>query len=167
MFKSHIIRAAIENFLVAVLAYILGYEFSILIHQGTAEIGGLWSVISGVFVMSEKEILTFKSARMRIRASFVGCLLAGVYLYFFSFGVIGFAVTIALGVFLCHVLGIPDHIKTTSITISVVVIISVVVTDIGPVMNAGLRFVESVIGSLSAVLVAAVGISVFKLKKKE
>ncbi|MGB2691903.1 MAG: FUSC family protein [Thermodesulfobacteriota bacterium] len=166
MFKSHIFRSVVENFIVAVVAYFLGYYFTAMFHVGTAEVGGLWSVISGVFVMSEKESLTIRSARMRIKASFLGCLIAGLYLYFFSFSVLGFAIAIALGVFVCHALRIPDHIKTTSITISVVVIISAVVQDIGPVANAGLRFGESVIGSLVAVGVGLLGMYVFKVNKK-
>ena len=167
MLKSHITRAVIENFLVAAIAYVLGYYFTVIFHVGTAEVGGLWSVISGVFVMSDRESLTISASRMRIKASFLGCLIAGAYLYFFTFSVIGFAIAIALGVFVCHILRIPDHIKTTSITISVVVIISAIVTDIGPVENAALRFAESVIGSLTALGVGLAGIYVFRLKKEE
>ena len=167
MFKSHVFRAVIENFIVAALAYLLGYYFTSMFHVGTAEVGGLWSVISGVFVMSEKESLTIKSARMRIKASFIGCVVAGAYLYFFSFSVVGFAISIAIGVFICHIFRIPDHIKTASITISVVVIISVIVQDICPVANAALRFAESVIGSLTAVAVGLGGMYVFKLKNTQ
>lgn len=167
MFKSQIFRAVVENFIVAVIAYILGYYFTAMFHWGTAEIGGLWAVISGVFVMSDRESLTAKTARMRIRASFIGCLVGGVYLYFFPFEVVGFAVCIAIGVFLCHIFRIPDHIKTTSITIAVVMIVSVIVTDIGPVENAALRFAESVIGSLTALAVAIAGVYIFRLKKTE
>jgi len=167
MFKSQIFRAVVENFIVAVIAYFLGYHFTAMFHLGTAEIGGLWSVLSGVFVMSDKEMLTFKSARLRVRASFIGCLIAGIYLYFFSFAVVGFAICIAIGVLLCRILRIPDHIKTTNITISVVVIVSVVNHNIDPVMNAALRFAESVIGSLVAVVVALAGIYIYHLKKSE
>ncbi|MCK5392020.1 MAG: FUSC family protein [Deltaproteobacteria bacterium] len=167
MFKSHIFRAVVENFIVAVVAYLLGYYFTAMFHLGTAEVGGLWAVISGVFVMADKESLTFNSARMRVRASFLGCLVSGVYLYFFPFTVVGFAICIAIGVFLCHISRIPDHIKTISITISVVIIISVVNHSIGPVANAGLRFAESVIGSLVAVAVALAGIYIYRLKKSE
>ena len=167
MFKSHIFRAVVENFIVAVVAYLLGYYFTAMFHLGTAEVGGLWAVISGVFVMADKESLTFNSARMRVRASFLGCLVSGVYLYFFPFTVVGFAICIAIGVFLCHISRIPDHIKTISITISVVIIISVVNDSIGPVANAGLRFAESVIGSLVAVAVALAGIYIYRLKKSE
>lgn len=167
MLKSHIIRAVIENFIVAVIAYLLGYYFTSLFHVDTAEVGGLWSVISGVFVMSEKESLTIKSAKMRIKASFLGCLIAGAYLYFFSFSVVGFALSIALGVLICHILRIPNHIKTTSITIAVVVIISAIVKDIGPLENAGLRFAESVIGSLVAVGVGYTAMILFKLRKSD
>jgi len=167
MFKSHIFRAVVENFIVAIGAYLLGYNFTAMFHLGTAEVGGLWAVISGVFVMADKESLTFNSARMRVRASFLGCLVAGVYLYFFPFSVVGFAICIAIGVLLCHLFRIPDHIKTTSITISVVIIISVVNQNIGPVANAALRFAESVIGSLVALAVAVAGLYIFRLKKPE
>jgi len=165
MFKSHIFRAVVENFIVAVIAYLLGYYFTSMFHWGTAEIGGLWAVISGVFVMSDRESLTAKTAQMRIRASFIGCLVSGIYLYFFPFEVVGFAVCIAIGVFLCHVFRISDHIKTTSITISVVMIVSVIVSDIGPIENATLRFVESVIGSLAALTIAISAMYIFRLKK--
>lgn len=167
MLKSTIFRAVVENFIVAVVAYLLGYYFTAMFHLGTAEIGGLWSVISGVFVMADKESLTFKSARMRIRASIIGCLVSGVYLYFFTFAVVGFAICIAIGVFLCHILRIQDHVRTTSITISVVMIVSVVNNDISPIMNAALRFAESVIGALVAVAVALVSIYIYSLKKSE
>ena len=167
MFKSYIFRAVLENFIVAAIAYLLGYYFTAMFHVGTAEVGGLWSVISGVFVMSEKESLTVRSARMRIKASFIGCLIAGLYLYLFSFSVVGFAIAIAIGVFICHIFRIPDHIKTTSITICVVIIISLIVTDIGPIANAALRFAESVIGSLTAVGVGLAAMYIFKLNKSE
>lgn len=167
MFKSHIFRSVIENFIVAVVAYLLGYYFTSMFHVGTAEVGGLWSVISGVFVMSEKESLTIRSARMRIKASLIGCLIAGLYLYYFSFSVVGFAAAIALGVFVCHVLRIPDHIKTASITIAVVVIISAIVQNVGPIENAGLRFAESVIGSLVAVAVGYTAMIIFRLDRSK
>ena len=167
MFKSHIFRAVVENFIVAVLAYLLGYYFTAMFHLGTAEVGGLWAVISGVFVLADKESLTFKSAKMRIRASFIGCFIAGVYLYFFPFTVVGFAICIALGVLCCHLFRIPDHIKTIGITISVMIIISVVNHNIGPVANTALRFAEAVIGSLTGLAVAVAGVYIFSLNKSE
>lgn len=166
MFKSHITRAVIESFIVAAIAYVLGYYFTSMFHLGSAEVGALWAVISGVFVMSEGEAQTFKSARMRIKASFIGCVIAGAYLYFLPFSVLTFALAIALGVLICHIFRIPDHIKTTSITISVVVIISLL-EDIGPFANASLRFFESVIGSLSAMAIGVAAIYIFKLKKED
>jgi len=167
MLKSHIFRSVIENFIVAVTAYLLGYYFTVYFDLGSAKVGALWAVISGVFVMSSKETLTVHSARLRIRASFIGCLIAGVYLYFFSFAILTFAICIAMGVLLCHVFRIPDHITSTSITISVVVIIYMIGDDIGPIENAVLRFAESVIGSLTAMVVGLVFMYLFKLKNTE
>ena len=46
-------------------------------------------------------------------------------------------------------------------------IVSVVNNDISPIMNAVLRFAESVIGALVAVAVALTGIYIYSLKKSE
>ena len=59
----------------------------------------------------------------------------------------------------------PAHIKLTEITIAVVMIVSVITSDIDPVMNAALRFMESIIGALVAVTVAMAVSYVYVLKK--
>ena len=159
-------RALVQNFIVAIVAYLLGYQFTATIHLGTAEIGGMWSVISGVFVMADSQSHAIKTAMSRIRSSLVGCLISGVYLYFFSFSMLGFASCIVIGVLLCHLLRVPEDIKTVSITICVVIIVSVIIDNINPAMNASLRFVESVIGSLVAMVVAAVGLYITHIMTK-
>lgn len=147
-------RAIINNTVIAFVAFIAGYNFTALFHEGTSQEGGLWSVVSAVMVMEAKWSETSHSAKFRIVGSFIGAAISGVYLYFYHFSAIGLAICIGAGVLICHLLGITKFIKLTSITISVVMIISVINNDIEPFMNAALRFAESVIGTAVAVMVA-------------
>ena len=112
-----------------------------------------------------ERIPNFKICQNKNKSIIYRLLYCGCVSIFHPFSVVGFAVSIALGVFVCHVFRISDHIKTTSITISVVVIIPAVVKDICPIENAGLRFAESVIGSLVTVTVGYIAMIVFKLGK--
>ena len=150
------LRAIINNFVIAVIAYVAGYEFTSLFHVNTAVIGGLWAVISGVVVIESKRADTWESGKFRVIGSFIGALISGLYLYYFSFSAIGFAFCIAAGVLVCHLLGLAKYMKLTSITISVVMIVSLVDKDLDPFLNAALRFAESVIGTAVAVTVAYV-----------
>ena len=155
----------IENIIIAISAYLLGFYFTSLFHIGTSEIGGLWSVISGLVVIQGRSTETLKSAKLRIIGSCIGALVSGTYLYFFPFTVTGFAICIGVGAFICYLLRMPAHIKLTGITISVIMIVSIITHDIDPVMNAALRFMESIIGALVAVVVAMAVSRFYRLKR--
>ena len=103
--------------------------------------------------LPHKHDVAFKSARIRLLGSLIGCLIAGACLYFFRFTIIGFALCIGAGVLICHLFRIEDHLKVTGTTISVVILISLIAHDLPPFMNAALRFAESVFGTAIAALV--------------
>ncbi len=155
----------LENVIIVITAYLLGFHFTSIFNIGTSEIGGLWSVISGLVVIEGRKADTFKSAKLRITGSCIGALVSGTYLYFFPFSVPGFALCIGVGGVICHLIRMPAHIKLTGITIAVVMIVSVITSDIDPVMNAALRFMESIIGALVAVTVAMAVSCAYGLKK--
>ena len=155
----------VENVIIVISAYLLGYYFTSLFHIGTSEIGGLWSVISGLVVIEGRRVDTFKSAKLRIIGSCIGALVSGTYLYFFPFSVAGFALCIGIGGVICHLLRMPAHVKLTGITIAVVMIVSIITHDVDPVMNAALRFMESIIGALVAVSVATGVTFLYECKK--
>ncbi|MGB3730032.1 MAG: FUSC family protein [Thermodesulfobacteriota bacterium] len=154
-----------ENIVIAISAYILGYYFTSFFDIGTSEIGGLWAVISGLVVIEGTRQGTLKSAKLRLIGSCIGALVSGIYLYFLPFSVVGFAVCIGIGAFICYLLRMPSHVKLTGITISVIMIVSIIIHDADPVMNAGLRFMESIIGALVAVSVATCVSFGYGLKK--
>jgi uncharacterized membrane protein YccC len=148
------LSSVIAYIAITIAAYLLGTEFTAMFHQPISEIGGLWSVISGIIVFDDVRTKVLRSAKLRVIGSFIGALVSGVYLYFFPFTVLGFAACIGVGALICHLLRLPDHIKLTGVTISVIIIVSVVTNNLSPIENAALRFAESVIGTLVALIVA-------------
>jgi uncharacterized membrane protein YgaE (UPF0421/DUF939 family) len=144
----------IKNTAVTALAFTSGFYFTTLFHEPTSLVGGLWAVISAIIVLESTHVKTYGSAKSRIIGSLIGAIISGVYLFFFDFTIIGFLITIAIGVLVCLLFKIPNSIKLAGITISVVIIVSTVSEDLHPFTNAGLRFVESAIGTGTAILIA-------------
>lgn len=146
----------IKNVLVVVGAFLGGFYFTRMFHEPTSLVGGLWAVISAIIVLEASHKETYVSAKNRIGGTFIGAIVSGVYLFFFPFTIFGLTVAIATGVLICFLFGQQQSIKLTGITIAVVMIVSTIAKDLHPFINAGLRFVESAIGTGVAVLVALV-----------
>lgn len=147
------LRLGVQNLLISAAAYSCGYFFTASLHLPTAQIGGLWAVISGILVIESTRSQTMASAKRRLIGSLIGAILGGAYLYFVSFSVLGYAICVGLGALICHLLRLPEHIKLTGVTISIIMIVSTVSHDVGPITNAGLRFVESFLGTAVAVVI--------------
>jgi uncharacterized membrane protein YccC len=79
-------------------------------------------------------------------------MLGGFYLYLLPFSPIGMAVSIGLTVLLCQALKVPDHGRLAAITVALIMVISSGNPELSPFANAALRFIESVIGAVIAVL---------------
>ena len=131
---SSTLRSVLIYAAIAVAGYFLGSNFTALFHNSSSVIGGFWSVISGVIVYDDVRINVLRSAKLRSIGSLIG-------------------VCIGAGALICHLLRLPDHVKLTGVTISVVMMVSVTTGNHAPIENAVLRFLESVIGAGVAVAV--------------
>lgn len=154
--KNKVFQTVVKNILVVTAAFLGGFYFTSLFHEPTSLVGGLWATISAIIVLEVSHHETFDSAINRLIGSFIGAVLSGIYLLFFPFSAIGFAATVGVGVLVCFIFKVPQAVKLTGITISVVIIVSTIAKDLHPFTNAGLRFVESAIGTGIAALVAYV-----------
>jgi uncharacterized membrane protein YgaE (UPF0421/DUF939 family) len=156
MFKSKTIIVTLQNIVIVIGAFICGFYFTKSIHEPTSYVGGLWSVISGIIVIESTHTETWHSSKNRILGTLIGAIVSGVYLYLFDFSLLGYAVSIAIGIMVCYVFKAQASIKLTGITISVILIVSTIESELHPFMNAGLRFVESAIGTGIALLTAII-----------
>lgn len=156
MEKKLLLQVFIKNIVIVLGAFLGGFYFTSLFHEPTSLVGGLWATISAIIVLEVSHYRTLVSAKHRLIGSFIGAVLSGIYLLLFPFSVIGYAVTIGIGVLVCFILKVPQAVKLTGITISVIVIVSTITEELHPIKNAGLRFAESAIGAGIAELVAYV-----------
>jgi len=168
MIKSQeILSTTLQSVILVVCSYLCGFYFTMLFHEPTSYVGGLWAAISGIIVIDSTASATLHSARIRIVGSLTGAIVSGFYLYFFNFSIYGYGICIASGVALCYLLRVQNAIKLTGITISVILIVSTVEKELVPVVNAGLRFAESAIGTGIALAVAFTAFYLSKLKSKK
>lgn len=146
------LRIALQIALVALAAYLAGYAFTSLFHGASASIGALWAAISGIVVLQATQRDTWSSAGLRVLGTFIGATISAVYLSLLPFSPIGMAATVFATVLLCHAARIPDHARLASITVVVIMAVASLSPTLNPLQNAGLRFIESCIGTAIAVL---------------
>lgn len=146
-------RIAFQIALVSLVSYAAGFQFTSLFHVASANIGGLWSAISGIVVLQATQRDTWSSASLRVLGTFIGAIISAVYLTVLPFSVIGMAVSVFATVLLCQVARIPDHARLAAITVVVIMVVTSIDPTLNPVRNAALRFSESFIGTAIAVLI--------------
>ena len=154
MSKQNIVLVTLQNIIIVVGSYFCGYYFTSLFHEPTSFVGGLWAAISGIIVIEGMAGDTLRSAKIRIIGTLSGAIISGVYLLLFPFSLVGYAACIAAGVLFCYVFRVQNAIKLTGITISVILIVSTIEQELHPIINAGLRFAESAIGTAVAIVAA-------------
>jgi putative flippase GtrA len=94
------------------------------VDEPTELLGGLWAVIATVFVFRESRASSLSAGLARLIAtgvSFAACL---PYLLIFPFTGLGMAAAIGFGAIVMILLGRPDHIVTTGITIAGVSVVA-------------------------------------------
>jgi len=154
MSNLNIITVTLQNIIIVCAAFLCGFYFTSLFHEPTSFVGGLWAVMSGIIVLEGTARDSLRSAKTRIIGTLIGAIISGIYLYFFDFSIVGYAICVGVGILICHIFKIKHAVKLTGITISVILIVTAVEKELHPMMNAGLRFVESAIGTAVALLVA-------------
>lgn len=149
---------SIQFTLVSLLSFLIATSISSFIEGGSQSsfIGGLWAVISGIVVMQATMVDTRSSALLRVFGSFIGAVFSAIYLLLLPFNPFGLALLIGITVLVCQALSIPDHGRLAAVTVAVVLVVSTLNPEIDPVLNAALRFGDTVIGSAMAVLMVRI-----------
>lgn len=146
---------ALRYVLVSLLAYFGAYYLTDTIHHDSTKfaIGTLWAVIVGVVVIQATWISTVEKARFQILGGLVGAILSLVYMEILPFNPVWMALLIGLVAFLFHSLNRPDYAVPAALTVAVILIFSYLNPELPPLMNAGLRFSEIIMGSTIAILI--------------
>jgi len=152
MIRTERLRTPVLIGLSALLAYLLGFWFTSLFPGYLPKIGGLWSAISAIVVTQGTPRETVSSASLRVLGSAIGAATSALYLSLLPFHPLGMAATIAVTVWVCSALNVPSHGRLAAITVIVVMVTASLDPRLSPLLNALLRFLESCIGTLVALL---------------
>jgi len=149
-----IVMRAIEGGLVSSLAFLIGAHLVRSVNGSNAIIGAVWSAIAGLVVLqtAHREILKF--AGLQAIGTFLGALLSALYLLAFPASIFGLAVCACATTLACYAIHIADQARLASAAAVVIMGVSILSKRHSPLLNAELRFVESLIGLSLAVLVS-------------
>lgn len=146
--------AALQFAVVSVSAYLLGLGMGWLAGTPSERLGAMWAAISGIVVLQDTLRDTWAATRARVFGTFIGALLAAVFLILLPVTPWGLALCVGLTVLLCRLSGIVDGGRLSSITVVVVMVISSMHPELNPFVNAALRFIEAGCGTGMALAVA-------------
>lgn len=145
--------AIIEVTVVAYFSFISGSLFNHLFLSSHAATGGLWSAISGIFIIHELKSNIIRSAYRRLLGTLIGTLTSAALFSLLNTTPAVMAFAIVITIVICQLLAVPNLSKIACITIAVMLFVGNLY-EVTPWMNAFLRFSETFIGGGIAVLVA-------------
>ncbi len=146
--------AAAQFAAVGVSAYLLGLGVGWLAGTPSERLGAMWAAISGIVVLQDTLRDTWAATRARVLGTFIGALLAAVFLALLPVTPWGLGLCVGLTVLLCRLCGIADGGRLSSITVVVVMVISSMRPELNPFVKAALRFIEAGCGTGMALAVA-------------
>lgn len=129
------------------LAYYVGIYATGQIHAASRWMGAMLSCTSVITVLqmpSYRESL--RPAWMRVLGTFLGALIAYVYLKLLPFSVLGMLLTVFMLEALCMILNIYNNGRIATITLVIIMLVSQLSPDADPATNCTLRFFESAVG---------------------
>lgn len=129
------------------IAYYVGIYATGHIHSDTRWMGAMLSCTAVVTVL---QIPTYKEALrpawLRVFGTFLGALIAYIYLKLLPFSVVGMLVTVFILEALCMLLDIYNNGRIATITLVIIMLVSQMPGEIPPAANSLLRFFESAVG---------------------
>lgn len=158
-----IVARAIEGGVVGSLAFLIGLHLVRHLEGPGAIIGAVWSAIAGLVVLQTGRADILRFSALQAVGTFIGSLISGLYLLFLPPNVWALALCTCLTTLACYVLRIADQARLASAAAVVIMGVSILSKAHSPIINAGLRFVESLIGLGLAVVVSFLFAAVYRL----
>lgn len=155
---------AVAKSIAVLISYMVGFYLTGGFHDESRYFGAMLAAIASVVALQADIKTSIKQGWLRVLGTFIGAVIATIYLLLFPFSVAGLIATVFVLEIFCMMLSIPDNGKMATIALIVIMLISQKNPDIPPIVNSSLRFLETVIG-------AGVGIAmawlVVRIKRKK
>lgn len=118
------------------LSYFFGNYVTGHFHENSGYIGAILACTSSIVVLQENDLKnSLHNGWLRVLGTFMGALIAWIYLLFYPFTIFGMIVAIFVLEVICMLLKVPDNGKMATITLSVILIISREYPDLPPWAN--------------------------------
>jgi uncharacterized membrane protein YgaE (UPF0421/DUF939 family) len=135
-----------EGVFITLLGFYLGSRFTAIFHGASAQIGGVWSAISGLVVLQSTIRETLKSSLLRTIGTAIGAIICALYLWLFGFSLLGMAFCAGLTLAVCYMLDIFEYARLAAATVVIIAVVGSGSPNISPFLDAFLRFSEATIG---------------------
>jgi len=131
------------------LAYLLGFAITSHFHEASSLTGAMLACVSAIVVQQQPDIRhAVQQGWLRVLGTFIGAVVAYVYLVNFRFSPAGMVVAVVLEEVICMMFKVPDNGKMATITLIIVLIVSERSPDLSPLANGLLRFSEATVGAV-------------------
>lgn len=149
-----IVVRAVEGAIVGSAAFLIGDHLAHQVEGPGAIVGAMWSAIAGLVVLQTGRDQILRFSLLQAVGTFLGAAISGLYLLALPATIWGLAICTCLTTLACYAIHISDQARLASATSVVIMGVSILSKTHLPLINAVLRFVESLIG-----LTLAVGVS--------
>lgn len=129
------------------LAYLTGIYATGSFHSSSRWMGAMLSCTSVITVLQMPTYRdSLKPGIMRVVGTFLGALIAYIYLKMLPFSVVGMLLTVFALEALCMILNIYNNGRIATITLLIIMLVSQLSLQSDPMVNCSLRFFESAVG---------------------
>ena len=136
----------LEGVIITLFGYYLGSRFTSIFSGPSAQLGGIWSAISGLVVLQSTIRETVKSSLLRTIGTAIGALICALYLFLFGYSMLGMAFCAGLTLAVCYLLDIFEYARLAAATVVIIAVVHSQSPDVPPFLDAFLRFSEATIG---------------------
>ncbi len=148
IFRRIHLEIAFMKCITVLLAYFFGTYITGHFHKESGFIGAMLACTSAIVVLQEKNLKnSLHNGWLRVLGTFIGALVAWIYLQFYTFSVPGMLVTVFMQEILCMLLKVPDNGKMATITLVIILLITREHPQLPPWKNGLLRFSEAAVGA--------------------
>lgn len=137
---------ALAKSVAVLISYLIGFYLTGGFHDESRYFGAMLAAIASVVALQADIRTSIKQGWLRVLGTFIGAVIATIYLLIFPFSVGGLIVTVFVLEIVCMVFSIPDNGKMATIALIVIMLISQKNPDIPPIVNSSLRFLETLVG---------------------
>lgn len=139
---------ALAKCVAILLAYLVGVHITSPLHEGSGLAGAILACTTCIVVMQLTDVKeSFRKGALRLLGTFIGAVIAVLYLLVLPFSLPGMFVAIFVLEIISMLLKLPNNGKIATITLVVILIVSRESPDLPPLVNGLLRFAEAAIGA--------------------